>query len=407
MKKLIIELVTKYFRRKTPLAWLQLSHQKIRLLVAIIGVAFANILIFTQLGLRALLFDGITLLPENLNGDIYLLSAYAQNIARSSFPIVYLYQANAITGVDSASPLYVDNGEWVKPQQSQSLSGNQNLKDKKSYNIKILAFNPAQPVFQLPEINQQLESLTIPNSVLFDRQGQSQLGKVEQLFKQEGEVKTVMNNRSIRVIGMFSLGSTVMDEGHVVMSDWNYGQQNGKDELNKPSVGILTIQPEVALETVVDNLRSNLSKEVKVLTREQLIQGEQNYVAQFPEGKILNFGAAIGFIVGVVVVYQVLYTDVSEHLPEYATLKAIGYSDHSLLLVVLQEAVILAIMGFIPGFLASYGVYHLLENITKIPLEMRSNVTLQVFILTVTMCGISGVIAANKLQTADPADIFH
>ena len=114
----------------------------------------------------------------------------------------------------------------------------------------------------------------------------------------------------------------------------------------------------------------------------------------------------MGFVVGVVIVYQILYTDVSDHLPEYATLKAIGYSDWILLGVILQEALILAILGFIPGYFASYGVYQLLVVITRVPLTMKAAVAVQVFILTLVMCSLSGVIAMNKLRSADPADVF-
>lgn len=114
----------------------------------------------------------------------------------------------------------------------------------------------------------------------------------------------------------------------------------------------------------------------------------------------------MGFIVGIVIVYQVLYTDVSEHLPEYATLKAMGYSDRALLAVVLQEALILAVLGFVPGYFASYGVYQLLVVITRVPLVMKTAVAVQVFVLTLVMCVVSGAIAMNKLRAADPADVF-
>jgi putative ABC transport system permease protein len=409
MKIPVFKLWDKLTFRKTPLAWLQLSHQKIRLIVAIVGVAFSNILIFTQLGLRALLFDGITLVPQSLNGDLYLMSSFAENISRSSFPVVYLYQADAIEGVAAASPLFIGEGEWVNPESLKS-STSEKEKDaleRKSFNVQILAFNPTQPVFNLPGINNQLDLLTVPDGILYDRLGQSQLGKIPQLFAEQGEVQTVMNNRRIRVVGLFSMGSTVMDEGHAVMSDWNYEQQGEEGVLDLVSVGVLALEPGVAPQAVIKRLKGNLTKDVKVMTKEELVQGEQDYIAQFPEGKILNFGAAIGFIVGVVIVYQVIYTDVSEHLPEYATLKAMGYGEKDLSLVVLQESLILAVMGFIPGFFASYGVYHLLESTTKIPLEMDSGITLQVFALTVFMCIISGAIAINKLRTADPADIFY
>jgi putative ABC transport system permease protein len=396
-----------YFARKTPLAWLQLSHQRIRLIVAIVGVAFSNILIFTQLGLRALLFDGITLVPQHLNGDLYLVSAFADNMSRSSFPLVYLYQADAISGIERASPLYLDEGEWVNPTTLAPSIEAEPSSERKAFRVKILAFNPTQPVFNLPEISQQLDLLTIPGGLLYDRLSQSLLGDIPKMFAQRGKVQTIMNNRRVLVVGLFSLGSTVSDQGHTVMSDWNYGQQEGLEKLDLVSVGVLKLEPGANPIIVRDRLKKSLTKDLKILTPEELIKGEQDYIAQWPEGKILNFGAAIGFIVGVVIVYQVIYTDVSEHLPEYATLKAMGYDERSLSLVVLQESLILALMGFIPGFLASYGVYHLLEVTTKIPLEMNSLIVLQVFILTVFMCIISGAIAINKLRTADPADIFH
>ena len=392
--------------RKTPLAWSQLYHQKTRLLVAITGVAFSNILIFTQLGLRALLFEGITVVPENLKGDLFLLSKYAPNIGRSFFRRVYLYQAEAINGVTTASPLYISQAEWIDPQILQSSDDNSAENNTYSNDVRILAFNPARPVFKSPEIDRQLAKLNTPNSILFDRLGQKQLGEIPQLLSQQGEVTTLMDRQRIQVVGLFSLGSTVMDEGHVIMNDWNYGIHQGKDKLEKVSVGILTIAPGVEPQQVIDSIRTSLGNEVKVLTREELVRGEQDYIAQFPEGKILNFGATIGFIVGVVIVYQVLYTDVSDHLPEYATLKAMGYSDRALLTIVLQEALILAILGFIPGFFASYGVYQLLEAATRIPLVMRSYIVLQVFMLTLIMCALSGAIAVNKLRAADPADIY-
>lgn len=399
-----------YLSRKTPLAWLQLSHQRIRLIVAIVGVAFSNILIFTQLGLRALLFDGITLVPEHLNGDLYVMSAFAENMNDSSFPLVHLYQADAIAGIAQASPLYLGEGEWVNPAtlapSIEAETETETASERRAFRVKILAFNPTQPVFNLPEVKQQLDRLTIPGGLLYDRLSQSLLGDIPEMFARTGKVQTIMNNRRVLVVGLFSLGSTVSDQGHAVMSDWNYGQQQGLDKLDSVSVGVLQLEPGVNPATVRDLLKQNLTKDLKILNREELMKGEQDYIAQWPEGKILNFGAAIGFIVGVVIVYQVIYTDVSEHLPQYATLKAMGYDERSLSLVVLQESLILAMMGFIPGYLASYGIYYLMTNFVELPVSMNTGIALKVFVLNLIMCTISGAIAIRKLRTADPADIF-
>lgn len=190
------------------------------------------------------------------------------------------------------------------------------------------------------------------------------------------------------------------------MSDWNYALRNGQDSLNNVSVGLLTLEPDANPLQVQAGLRARLAKSVQVFTREDLIQKEKAFWESDPSGVILNFGAVMGFIVGVIVVYQVLYSDVADHLPEYATLKAMGYADRNLLMVVLTEAMLLAVLGFIPGCVTSIGVYSLLSSLTKIPLTLRPDVAFQVFLLTLVMCGTAGAITVRKLQKADPADVF-
>ena len=114
----------------------------------------------------------------------------------------------------------------------------------------------------------------------------------------------------------------------------------------------------------------------------------------------------MGFMVGVIIVYQVLSTDVNSHIKEYATFKAMGYNNLYLLGVVFEEAIILAVLGFIPGAIAPLGLYHLTRNATNLPLYMTVARALTVLTLTMIMCVISGAIATRKLQSADPADMF-
>ncbi len=390
-----------------PLGWSQLTHQKARMAVALTGVAFSNILIFTQLGLRALLFDGVTLLPENLKGDLFLASAFAPSIDWNGFPRIYLYQASAVEGVASASPLYISSANWVNPEDLEQPATRPDTGFELFPNrVKILAFNPSQPVLNLPEVNRQLPQLTAPDSILFDRLAQDKLGPVVDLYAQEGSVVSVMNRQRVYVTGLFNFGSNLFDNGHVIMSDWNFARRQGEQRLQQINVGCIQVEPGVDLTVVQQRLREHLPADIRVMTREELMTAEQSFQASFPNGKILNFGAIMGFIVGVVIVYQVLYTDVSDHLPEYATLKAMGYSDRALLAVVVQEALILGILGFIPGLFSSWWIYGILTQLTKIPLTMRLAVVIQVFCLTVLMCLVSGAIAMNKLRSADPADVF-
>jgi putative ABC transport system permease protein len=114
----------------------------------------------------------------------------------------------------------------------------------------------------------------------------------------------------------------------------------------------------------------------------------------------------MGFVVGTVIVYQILYSEVSDHLAEYATLKAMGYTQTYLLIVVFQEALILATIGYIPGFTFGMILYTMARNATLLPILMTTSRALMVLTLTILMCFISGGIAVRKLRSADPADIF-
>jgi putative ABC transport system permease protein len=396
MKILLKKNLLDHFSQEPPLGWAQLAHQKVRLLVALAGIAFADILIFMQLGFYMSIFGGITNIHQHLRGDLFLVSTRAKFLADGqTFSRRHLYQAAAVEGVSNASPLYYSFAGWVNPW------------DKKVTSVAVLAFDPARPVFNLPEVNQQLEQIKLPNTILFDRKSQPDLGPVVELFEQGKPVTTEISSRRMTVGGLYSLGSTLFVEGHIVTSDWNYLRLLGSSSLDNLKVGILNLKPGADLAAVKRNVQAALPEEVAVMTHQEFIQAEKDFWDKnHPAGTIFNFGVLMGFIVGVVIVYQVLYADVNDHLAEYATLKAIGYSDLNLLVIVFQEGIILAVLGFIPGVGCSVGMYALLESLTRMPLGLRPDVALKVFILTVVMCLVSAAVAMRKLQSADPADVF-
>lgn len=383
------------FPYERPLAWAQLSHQKVRFTVAMGGIAFANVLIFMQLGFRALFTEGATLVADHLRGDLFLVSPKADYLGAGNFDRIRLYQAATVAGVASVTPVYIDYGSW-------SYS-----KDFTTFGAQVIAFNPNRMVFNLPEVNQQLQKLTLPNALLVDRLSKpTDFGPVAQQFAQQGGVKALINNRRVTVVGLFSLGSSFFrSDGNIITSEASYRGLFGDNALEQVSVGILILEPGANLNAVRAGIKAN-TPGVEVLTHRELVAKELGFQQENPAGIIFAFGAVIGFIVGVVLVYQVLYADVSDHLPEYATLKAMGYSDLSLLGVIFQEAMILAVLGFIPGYIASFGMYSLLASLTRLELVMRLDISITVFLLTLVMCTISAAIASNKLRSADPADVF-
>jgi putative ABC transport system permease protein len=376
------------------LAWANLSHQKVRLAVAMGGIAFANILIFMQLGFVNLFAGGALLLPQHLDGDLFLMNPDATFIGANNFDLTLLHQAAAFDGIVSAEPLYINIGTWALNR------------DKISYATRVLAYNPIVPAFDLTELDRQRDRLSSPSHVLFDRLSRSELGPVPTQIGEGKNVSAFFNQKKIIVAGLFSLGTSFFSgEGNIVMSQLNYGELFGHSALQQVAVGIIHIKPgtnSIALQRGIKKYVPGLD----VLTKQELKVKELNFQSENPAGTIFNFGAMMGFIVGVAIVYQVLYSDVSDRLSEYATLKAIGYSNRSLLTVIFHQAGLLAMLGFVPGVIASVGMYRVLTALTKLELVMDLSLAVTVFGLTLAMCSISAAIAANKLRSADPADVF-
>jgi putative ABC transport system permease protein len=377
-----------------PLAWAQLSHKKTRMAVAMGGIAFANVLIFMQLGFVNLFAGGATVLPEHLRGDLFVINPESRYIGANTFERARLYQAAAFEGVVSAEPLYLGVANWAYS------------KEQVSYNTRVFAYNLKVQVFNLPEVNSQQLKLAEPFTFLFDRLSRPELGPIPDDFKAKSKAFAFSNNRRVVVNGLFSLGSSFfLGDGNVITSDSTYVEIFGTAALDNVALGIINVRPGTNLVALKKGIEKHVPG-LQALTYKELQEKELKYQDENPTSVIFGFGAAMGFVVGVAIVYQVLYSDVSDHLAEYATLKAIGYSGRMLLLVIFQEAALLAVLGYMPGFIATLGMYQLLTVLTRLELLMKWDLALAVFGLTLAMCLISAAIASNKLHSADPADVF-
>jgi putative ABC transport system permease protein len=375
-------------QRQRSLAWAQLSHQRVRLIVAMSGIAFADVLIFMQLGFRNLFTEGAMVLPQSIQGDLFLINPTAEYMGANGFDRIRLYQAAAVQGVADSVPLYLNNGAWAYGDTF------------KNFQCRVFAINPRKPIFTLDSLNRQVAQLNSSNTILFDRRSKPSFGPIRP------EARALINNRRVRVADLFEMGTSFfMAEGNVVMSESTYGELFGAQALTQVSIGVLRLEPGANPEAVKAGIRANVPG-VVALTPAELAAKELAYQDTNPTGPIFSFGVLMGFIVGVVIVYQVLYADVSDHLAEYATLKAMGYSDGELLGIIVQEAIILALLGFLPGVSISFGMYGFLGGLTRLELVMTPEVALTVLLLTIMLCLVSGAIASNKLRAADPADIF-
>lgn len=379
-----------------PVGWLQLTRDKRRFATAVAGVAFAVVLILVELGLYAALHESATKLIDHLEGDLIVTSSqYQYLISTDHFTRRRLYSALAVTGVESVAPIYVSLGNWRNPQ---TLDVNK---------ILIVGFLPGTHALNLRDSPSGERSIEVPDTVLFDAQSLPEYGPIAFLFKRDHFVTTEINGQRTRVGGLFSLGPGFGANGHVITSDLNFVRLFPDRQLAIIDLGLIRLKAGTDIATALRQVREIVPHDVRVITRAEFIEQEVEYWNNHvPLGFVFQLGALMGLIVGGVIVYQILFSDVSEQLSEYATLKAIGHLDRSLFVVVLNEAFFLSFIGFVPGYLLAQLLYYVAREAAGVPIHMTAARGLIVLALTLSTCTIAGSVAMRKLKAADPADVF-
>lgn len=382
---------------KLPLGWLQLRAQKLRLVAAIMGITFAVILIFVQLEFREALFVSAVRYHTAMDYDLAMLSPKTDFMVSSKqFPRARLYQTLGFDGVRSATAVYMRLVSWRNPVDPAN-----------ARNILAIGFDPSEPGFERLLDSGQHEAIRIPDQVIFDRRGRDEYGPVRELLDDGQPVSAEINDRRVAVVSMYEVGTSFGLDGGIITSDLNFLRILPSRAKSAIDFGLIRLEPGQDAAAVKARIRDAIPQDVRVLTRAEFMDLEREYWNKTtPIGYIFAFGAIMGLIVGLIIVYQILFADVQDHLKEYATLKAMGYTHGYLRNVVLQEAVILAVLGFIPGLGIAHLVFTRGADATRLPLEMSLESALGVFALTLAMCAGSGLMALRKLKSADPAEVF-
>jgi putative ABC transport system permease protein len=378
------------------LAWRQLRAEKARLASAIAGVMFACVLVFMQLGFRAALFDSATALLASMRADIFLMHPMTTvSFKPETLPRVRASQAMALPEVQAAVPVYLAQATWRNPENGSRRA------------VQLVGFDTESGVMDFPGLTPLIDTLKRPDTVAFDLRSRPEFGDVGRLLREGGPFPVQVGTRMMAVVGLVEIGPSFGADGNLVMSELNF-RRVVKDRLVS-AVDLVAIRlvPGADRDAAVARLRQVLPADVMVLSQPQLVAHERAYwETATPIGFIFAFGSLMGLIVGMVIVYQILFSDIASHLKEYATLKAMGYSNLYLGRTVLSAALLLAVLGFLPGFAVSALLYDVVGKGTFLPLGMDAPRALGVFAMIFTMCALAGLLAMRKLRDANPADMF-
>lgn len=392
---------------KTPLSWLNLTHNKGRFALSLAGVGFAVVLMFVEAGFYNALLDSTVALIDQFDADLVIVSKVKTSLQSwGRVPRRRLTQALGVPGVADVKPLYLEAARSVWRSEA---TGKRRI-------VRVLAVDPDDPALAFEEATTRAGILRLPDAVLFDRAASGVYGHPD-----EHTLDDELARQNVRLGGTFRLGTDFMYEGNAIVGEPAFARffpARSGSALREVEAGMVKLADGADAGDVrtrlTEALRAGVATDqnaggddVMVMTRDEFRDQERAYWrTSTPVGFVFGLGLAMGLVVGVVICYQVLATDVADHLPEFATLKAMGYSDRYLGGIVLKQALLLALVGFVPGCLVSAGLYYALGEVTGLPLLLTVPRAAIVLAFTVLMCSASGVLTVRKLRSADPADLF-
>ena len=380
------------------LAWRQLRSEKARLASAIAGVLFACVLVFMQLGFRGALFESATNLIGAMRGDLFLMHPLTTASFRPEpLPRVRAQQALAVPEVERAVPVYLAQASWRNPVDGSRRA------------MQLIGVDTAAGVLDFPGLDAALiEALKRADTIAFDVRSRPEFGPIGRLLAENGgTIEVEIGQRRMEVAGLVEIGPSFGADGNVVLSEVNFRRVVKERQVAAVDLVAIKLRPGANIADTQARLRVLLPPDVMVMTQAELRAHERRYWEEAtPIGFIFAFGSLMGLVVGMVIVYQILFSDIAGHLKEYATLKAMGYSGSYLARVVLGAALILAVAGFIPGLLLSFVMYDFIGSATFLPLRLDFQLGASVFLMIFAMCALAGLLAVRKLRDANPADMF-
>lgn len=387
---------------RVPLAWRNLTHDKRRFAVSLMGIGFAVLLMFVELGFWNAMLDAAVGLLAQCKAELVIVSKATYTMAiRETFSTQRLEQAHGVAGVAAAVPLYFETTKALWRD-----SDNRDYDKPRTHPIRVIAFDPTFDVFTNPDIGAQRLLLRRGGAVLMDRRSKEDYGRHDAPLERE------LAQKHIEVVGTFALGGDFTTDGNLIMSADTYARLfpnplAPRSTLRLAHLGLIQLAPGSDPHKVKETLTALLPDDVRVLTMPEFMREERRFWQNAtPVGFIFTFGLVIGVIVGMVICSQVLQADVAAHLKEYATLKAIGYTGSYLTWVVLQEALWLGVLGFLASLGVCVILYEWLAGLTDLPLFLTLGRVAVVCALTCFMCVAAGLLAVRKVRQSDPAEVF-
>jgi len=370
-----------------PLAQRNLFHDKVRLTVTLTGIVFSVVLIVVQLGL----FIGFTTATSNLidhsGADLWITSKNVPYVEQGvAFSERKLNQVRAVPGVADAQKMIAHWTQWKRHDGGED-------------SVQIAGINVDDPLERPWNLVEgRVEDLKSPDAVIMDELYKQKLGVTH-----VGEVFEIGGHRA-RVVG-FTSGIRSFTTSPYVFTTFKNAQNYTNLREDQTYFILVRLAEGANLQQVRHELLSRVT-DVEVFTTPQFSRMTTFYwMFTTGAGVAVLIAAALGLVVGFVVVAQTIYATTVDHIREYGTLKAMGAPNSYVYRVIMEQAGISAVIGYALGMVVSMFVVHASQK-GGAAILMPTWMAISMFFLTLLMCVGAALVSINKVTRIDPAMVF-
>jgi putative ABC transport system permease protein len=369
------------------LAFRNLFHDRIRLAVTLIGILFSIVLVAVQLGLYIGARQMITQMINRADGDIWIMAYATKNFEEAQpIPSRHRHLALSTPGVERATPLIASFTDWKKPKGGSTLC------------VVIGADLEDRVLAPWDVVEGSLDTLSTSDNVVIDKTyleelGVSGIGDTAQIGPARVRISAL--TEGIRSFTVTPFVFTTLNRARTLLNYTN-------DQI---SYVLVKTQPGANVSAVQAELRKRVT-DGEVLTKAEFRDRSlRHWLFATGAGVALLGGAILGMVVGTVIVAQTLYSSTKDHLNEFATLRALGSAKGYIYRVILAQAGLSAVLGYVLGMAIALTVVRYTQN-TALPIVMTPELAAMLFTLTLGMCAISAISAIAKVTKLDPAMVF-
>ena len=386
--------------RRLPLALQQLRDSPVKTAAAAAGICFSNVLVFFQLGLLNAIYQSQERPYSLLDGEVVLVSSRFARLSQS--PLIWksdVMRARGLEGVDKVSSLMIGLGTVLI--SSEGFTTNAQIYAIDPYNS---AINPVMAKLSLPLISlyerAAIDTLSRPSYVKTALEG----------INSNKEFQTNISDNRLLINSTASIGSTFAADLSLVMTQENFIQYFPQQNTDLISMGVVKLKKGYSIERVLNTMKTKLYPKgytIQAYSIADIAKLELDYWHRHTSLTfIFGLGVVVGYAVSGIIIYQILYSDVTSHLAEYATLLALGYTNRYVIRVVFNQALILTLIAFPFALAISISLYTVMSLGTSLVIYMTFGRAASVLLLGSITSMASCYLATNQLRKVDPSTLY-